>query len=58
MIKRQNHAELEVKGRRTIGRAESRRMDAAKQDVKLVGVGGENAGDQVGWRQMIDSGQP
>lgn len=33
-------------------------MDAAKEDVKLVGVGGEDAEDRVGWKQMIDSGHP
>lgn len=36
---------LDVQGRRTEGRAESRRMDSAKERVKACGVGGEDAED-------------
>lgn len=33
-------------------------MDAVKEDMKLIGVRGEDAEERDGWRQMIGCGPP
>ena len=33
-------------------------MDAAKEDMKLIGVREEDGDDRVGWRRMICCGDP
>lgn len=33
-------------------------MDVVKEDMKLVGVGEEDAEERVGWRQVIYCGSP
>ena len=49
---------LELPGRRRTGRPKRRFMDVVKEEVKLVGVREECAGDRVRKRKMIHYGDP
>ena len=49
---------LELPGRRSRGRPKRRFVDAVKEDMKLVGVREEDAGDRVRWRWMIHCSCP
>ena len=49
---------LELPGRRSRGRPKRRFMDAVKEDMKIVGVRGEDAEDRVRWRRMIHLDDP
>ena len=49
---------LELPDRRSRRRTKRRFMDSVKEDMKLVGVGEEDAEDGVRWRRMIRCGDP
>jgi hypothetical protein len=49
---------LELPGKRARGRPKRRFMDVVKEDMKEVGVRGEEAEDKARWRQMIRCGDP
>jgi hypothetical protein len=49
---------LELPGKRARGRPKRRFMDVVKEDMKVVGVRGEEAEDKARWRQMIRCGDP
>ena len=49
---------LELPARRPRGRPKRRLMDVVKEDIKSVGVRGEDAEDRVRWKQMIPCGIP
>lgn len=46
---------MELAGRRRRGRLKRRFMEAAMQEVELLGVGKE---DRIRWRQMSGCGEP
>ena len=49
---------LELPVRKPRGRPKRRFMDGLKEDMKLVGVRGEDAENRVGWRWKIRYGDP
>ena len=50
--------ELELPGKRSRGRPKRRFMDVVREDIKVVGVRGEDTENRVRWRKLIRCGDP